>query len=287
MTFDSSGISASLWVLAQRGVDPENLARVPGTHFAGHFSKVMLASIILGGIAYWLLQYGVVKDKKMTLTGIGLFGLGVLLAFAAIPSSDSSAVIRFCFSILAVSGGLAFIVAREPVHAALGFATAVLSSCGVMFMQEAYFVAAATMIVYAGATIIIFLFVLMFAQQTNLRAYDLKLTRPLFAAAIATAFVITITWSVAEEGEILPIKIDTTRVNSLAAQPASTGGTPPMPARNMSGEQVAAFVPSKTSGLGRAMYTDYLMAIELAGTILLVATLGAIVLAQRPVEETT
>lgn len=285
MIFDSSGIATTPWVLAQQWIAPENLARVPGTHIAGHFSKVMLGSIILGAVAYWLMQYGVVKNKVATWIGMGLFAVGVILAYAAIPAEDPPAIIRFCFSILAVSGGLGFIVAREPVHAALGFATSVLSSCGVLFMQEAYFVAAATMIVYAGATIIIFLFVLMFAQQTNLRAYDLKLTRPLIAAAIATAMMTTITWSVAEEGEILPLKIDTTRANSLSAQPSLTSGATPTPTPNMSPEQIAQFVPSKTSGLGRAMYTDYLMAIELAGTILLVATIGAIVLAQRPSEE--
>lgn len=275
----------SIWVVAQQQIDPGNLERVPGTSFPGHFSKVMLVSVILGAVAYWLMQYGVVKSKVANWVGMGLFTIGIILAFASVPSEDPAAIIRFCFSVLAISGAMGFVVAREPVHAALGFATAVLSSCGVLFMQEAYFVAAATMIVYAGATIIIFLFVLMFAQQTNLRAYDIKLTNPLLAAGIATALVITITWSVADEGEILPIKIDTTRVNSLAAQPLSTNGTPPTPTRDMTDKQVASFVPSKTSGLGRAMYTDYLMAIELAGTILLVATIGAIVLAQRPVEE--
>ncbi len=285
MIFDPSRILESMWVVAQQQIDPGNLARVPGTFFPGHFSEVMLASVILGAVAYWLMQYGVVKNKVLNWVGMALFGVGIILAFAAVPSEDPTALIRFCFSVLAVSGAMGFVVAREPVHAALGFATAVLSSCGVLFMQEAYFVAAATMIVYAGATIIIFLFVLMFAQQTNLRAYDIKLTRPWLAAGIATALVITITWSVADEGEILPIKIDTTRVNSLAAQPLSDNGTPPMPTKDMSGKQVASFVPSKTAGLGRAMYTDYLMAIELAGTILLVATIGAIVLAQRPAEE--
>ncbi|MFN9605606.1 MAG: NADH-quinone oxidoreductase subunit J [Planctomycetota bacterium] len=131
--------------------------------------------------------------------------------------------------------------------------------------------AAATMIVYAGATIIIFLFVLMFAQQTNLRAYDLKLTRPLFAAAVAAALVIAITWSVAGDGELLRAKGDASRSNSAATDSVST----------------TCLAPSNTAGLGRALSTDYLMAIELAGTVLLVATIGAIVLAQRPVEEKT
>jgi NADH-quinone oxidoreductase subunit J len=271
VTTDLFGISTGSWFLGQQGVDPGNLANTAGGSTAMSFSNLMLASIVLAAVAYALMQYGVVKEKRATWIGIGLFVVGVITAFIATPSGDSTALIRFCFSTLALSGGLAFIVAREPVHAALGFATAVLSSCGVLFMQEAYFVAAATMIVYAGATIIIFLFVLMFAQQTNLRAYDLKLTRPLFAAAVAAALVIAITWSVAGDGELLRAKGDASRSNSAATDSVST----------------TLLAPSKTAGLGRAMYTDYLMAIELAGTVLLVATIGAIVLAQRPVEEKT
>jgi NADH-quinone oxidoreductase subunit J len=284
--FDPSGMISTSWVLAQQTVTPENLPRVAGTHVDGSFSKVMLASVILGAVAYWLMQYGVLKNKVLTWVGMALFGIGTLLAFAAIPENDPSAIIRFCFSILAVGGGLGFIVAREPVHAALGFATAVLSSCGVLFMQEAYFIAAATMIVYAGATIIIFLFVLMFAQQTNLRAYDLKLTRPAFAALIGTALVITITWSVAEEGAILPQKVDVTRINSLVVAPEVINQGQAEQAPSQNSNQVAIQAPNQTVGLGRALYTDYLMSVELAGTILLVATIGAIVLAQKPGEET-
>ena len=46
----------------------------------------------------------------------------------------------------------------------------------------------------------------------------------------------------------------------------------------------ARFVPGTTAGLGRALYTDYLIAVELAGTVLLVATIGALALAQRTTE---
>jgi NADH-quinone oxidoreductase subunit J len=285
--FDPSGMITTSSILAQQIATPENLPRVPGTYVDGSFSKVMLASIILGAVAYWLMQYGVLRNRILNWVGMSLFGLGSLLAFAAIPENDPSAIIRFCFSILAVAGGLGFIVAREPVHAALGFATAVLSSCGVLFMQEAYFVAAATMIVYAGATIIIFLFVLMFAQQTNLRAYDLKLTRPAFAALIGTALLITITWSVAEEGAILPRKIDVTRINSLANPPQMVAETRTNQDSSEIRDEVPLMAPNQTVGLGRAMYTDYLMSVELAGTILLVATIGAIVLAQKPGEESS
>jgi NADH:ubiquinone oxidoreductase subunit 6 (subunit J) len=57
---------------------------------------------------------------------------------------------------------------------------------------------------------------------------------------------------------------------------------PPVPDPSMNQVQLAEFTPDKTTGLGRSMFTDYLLAIELAGTVLLVATIGAIVLAQKP-----
>lgn len=263
-------------------IDPKNLPLVSGDEFQGNLSQILLLVILLGTAAYLLLQHGLVKSKMMAASGAALFAVAGLMAFTSIPMELES-VVRMCFSILAVAGGIAFITAREPVHAALGFATAVLSACGVLFMQSAYFIAAATMIVYAGATIIIFLFVLMFAQKAKLQQYDVQLTSPLIAAAVATSLLFAIAWSVSEPGEILPVKLDLTRPYSLAAPGSAPGeAMPPVPDPAMSTEQLAEFTPGKTSGLGRSMFTDYLLAIELAGTVLLVATIGAIVLAQKP-----
>lgn len=263
-------------------VDPKNLPLVSGDEFQGNLSQILLLVILLGTAAYLLLQHGLVKSKMMAAAGGALFGVAALMAFTSIPMQLES-VVRMCFSIIAVAGGVAFITAREPVHAALGFATAVLSACGVLFMQSAYFIAAATMIVYAGATIIIFLFVLMFAQKPNLQRYDVQLTQPLVAAGVATSLLFAIAWSVSEPGEILPVKLDLTRPYSLAAPGAAPGeAMPPVPDPSMDQSQLAEFTPAKTTGLGRSMFTDYLLAIELAGTVLLVATIGAIVLAQKP-----
>jgi len=138
------------------------------------------------------------------------------------------------------------------------------------------------MIVYAGATIIIFLFVLMFAHKSKLRTYDVQLTNPLIATLVAAALMVALAWSVAEHGEVLPIKVDVTRPYSLAMPGDAPGEKlPPTVQPGMSPEELEAFMPAKTSGLGRSMFTDYLLAVELAGTVLLVATIGAIVLAQR------
>ena len=251
----------------------------------GGMSQVLLLVILMGTIAYLLLQHGLVHSKQIAGAGAAVFALAALICFSLVPTGLEG-IVRMCFSFLAVAGGLAFITVREPVHAALGFATAVLSTCGVLFMQSAYFIAAATMIVYAGATIIIFLFVLMFAQQANLRVYDIRLNNPVIAAIIATCLMIAIGVCVSEPGVILPGKTDPTRPYSQAVVGTAPGVVnPPAPSGSMTVQELEEYLPSKTSGLGRSMFTDYLLAVELAGTVLLVATIGAIVLAQKQERE--
>jgi len=249
----------------------------------------MLVPIILGAVGYLLIQHGVVKSQATFAGGLVAIVAALLFALAFTPGTFESTILML-FCAMATGGGIGFLTAREPVYAALGFATAVLSISGVMFMQSALFIAAATMIVYAGATIIIFLFVLMFAQQTDLRNYDVQMNSPILAAVIGAIFLATITICVTSSDAMLPIRSDTTRSMSAAAYRPAAAADPSSvnaattPLVTEEGEAAQQFVPSTTSGLGRSLYTDYLLSVELAGAVLLVATIGAIALAQRPIE---
>ena len=245
----------------------------------------MLFPILLGALGYLLIQRGVLNSRTYFAVGVIASVLAVVVAIGFTPATlESFMLMGFCA--VATGGGVGFLVAREPVYAALGFATAVLSVCGVLFMQSALFIAAATMIVYAGATIIIFLFVLMFAQQSDLRTYDIQLNNPLVAATIGAILLATITLCVTGENAVFAATTDLTRPMSLASLPDNLSSE--------AGKELAKkldaidpgqrFVPKSSAGLGRSLYTDYLIAVELAGTILLVATIGAIALAQRSTE---
>ncbi len=249
----------------------------------------MLLPILLGGISYLLIQEGVVRGSRWLAMGIICLFLSVFLVGTMVkPSLEGYIVFAFCA--IATGGGVAFLTAREPVYAALGFATAVLSTCGILFLQSALFIAAATMIVYAGATIIIFLFVLMFAQQTELRTYDVKLTNPYLAGAIGTVTLLALVYCVSSPEAFPNSKRDATRPLSEAAladelltEEGKVEKQKLISAMAKSGDSVV--IPSSTAGLGRSLYTDYLLAVELAGTILLVATIGAIALATRTTHE--
>lgn len=252
---------------------------------AGSWSLSMLIPILLGAAGYLLLQHGIVKGKQFTLLGVILAIASLISASLFIPPAFENYIL-FLFCSLATGGAFGFLTARDPVYAALGFATAVLSISGVMFMQSALFVAAANMIVYAGAIIIIFLFVLMFAQQTNLRTYDVKLTYPVVAAPVGVVVLGTLVYCLTADGAFPLSKPDTTRAYSEAAPPANlmteTGNTAIKKLKTI--EHTGSYVsvsPSTTSGLGRSLYTDYLLAVALAGTILTVAAVGAIALATK------
>jgi NADH-quinone oxidoreductase subunit J len=246
-------------------VNPFSLAQI-GLSKLGVADWHLMAFICIAfaAIGYFLLQYGLLRSKTWSLIGGVLMAAALLIAGVS-QNLDFEKVVLFTFCGLSISGGTAFLVARQPVHAALGFATAILSGAGVLFMQSAHFVAAATIIVYAGATIIIFLFVLMFSQLTSLETYELKLNRP-FLAAIAGGILLGVLVYALQSMETGQVDI----AKSSVSRPLS--------------QETKSSVPDSTAGLGRSMFTDYLFTVELAGTLLLAATIGAIAVAQRTLE---
>jgi NADH-quinone oxidoreductase subunit J len=128
----------------------------------------------------------------------------------------------------------------------------------------------------------------MFAQQTDLRVYDIKLTNPYLAGAIGTVMMITITYCVTHDGSFPLRKVDSSRLMSEALLPddlQSEEAKIEFNRQKLQSESGPGIVPQTTAGLGRSLYTDYLIAVELAGTVLLVATIGAIALATKPTAE--
>jgi NADH:ubiquinone oxidoreductase subunit 6 (subunit J) len=91
-------------------------------------------------------------------------------------------ILFYAFSAMAVISGGMMLTQINPVHAALSFAMVVLSSCGLFLLQAAPFLMAATTIVYAGAIVVTFLFVIMLAQQAGTSDADHRSREPLLAS---------------------------------------------------------------------------------------------------------
>ncbi|GAC1599178.1 MAG: hypothetical protein NVS3B21_25500 [Acidimicrobiales bacterium] len=160
-------------------------------------------------------------------------------------------------SIVVLSGAIGVVTARHPVHSAL-FLIQTLFGVAVLFVaQEAHFLAAVQVIVYAGAIVVLFLFVIMLLgvdRREEIEAEKLKGQRP---AAIALALV-----GLAELALLA-------RSNSWATGSLAVGG-----AANGAGSNVEK--------LGRSLFSTYLLAFEVTSALLVIAVVGAVVLARNP-----
>jgi NADH-quinone oxidoreductase subunit J len=159
----------------------------------------------------------------------------------------------YLFATLTIASAIAVIFARNPVHSVLWLILSFFNAAGLMLLMGAEFIAMLVVIVYVGAVAVLFLFVVMmldidFAQLRSGFTKNLPF-------GIIIAFVLLTEIVVAALG--------------WKAGPA------------MSGRTIPAAAQPNIVALGQLLYSRYLFPFEIAGLILLVAMVGAIVLTHR------
>ena len=160
-------------------------------------------------------------------------------------------IVFLALSFFAITGGIAMLLYKSPIYAALGLLISVLSVAGLFALLSATFLFMVQIIVYAGAIMTLILFILMFL---NISDEDLP-QEPKKYLLIALGVVLMIP------------------VNLLVLE-----GVSRLPKADMS------IVPEGFGGikeLGMKLYTDWLLPFELISILLLVALVGAVVLAKR------
>lgn len=162
--------------------------------------------------------------------------------------------IFYFFAAILVFAGLRVITARNPVHAALFLVLAFFTAAGLWILLEAEFLAITLVLVYVGAVMVLFLFVVMMLD------INLDKLREGFWDYLPLAGFVAVLLMI-EMALILG-----SRHFGLAVM-----GTPEPHAADY----------SNTKALGRLLYTDYVYAFELAAVILLVAIVAAIALTLR------
>jgi NADH-quinone oxidoreductase subunit J len=161
----------------------------------------------------------------------------------------------YLFAITAVTAGLGVVLSRNPVHSVLWLITAFLSSAGLFVLLGAEFAAMLLIIVYVGAVAVLFLFVVMmldvdFAELKGEMAKYMPLGLLVGVIILMQLGIAFGVWETAE-----------------TAEAARTAVTP-------DGVE-------NTAALGLLLYDKYIHLFQLAGLILLVAMIGAIVLTMR------
>ena len=263
-------------------------------------NPMTLVGLVLWAVGIlWLMPAKHGGKPRSRILGLVLTAAGLVsfcLACGNPHSELANEVMFWVFGIGALLCGVLMITARNPVYAALWFALTTLATCGLFLLQSAPFLAAATIIVYAGAVIVTFLFVIMLAQQSGAAGYDQRSGQSVLATVAAFVFLGAIAMTL--QTEKLDIEVRAVPVVAAVAEPApAVGGMPGMPGvavdlpagvpatppepGNLLSVADADHPVGNLKGLGRSLFGDYLFAVELAGTLLLVACIGAIAIAPR------
>jgi len=169
------------------------------------------------------------------------------------------AVIFFVAAAFALGGALGVVLARNPVHCALLLVVTLVAVAIFFLLQEAQLVAAVQVIVYAGAIVVLFLFVIMLLgvdREESLRD-PIPYQRP---AAVALGAILL--------GEIFV----------LAGRTWATGAHS---TRGSARKPINGADLGNIQRVARTLFTDFLWAFELTAVLLVIAVVGAVVLARR------
>ena len=367
---------------------------------------IVLLPVLTGALAVWyLLPTPRCRPLRYSVLAVvvAVLGFGTFLCrgFDAPLPFNAEVFLFWCFALLAFTFAILMITQRNPARAAIFFAIVVMSVCGLFLLQAAPFLMAATIIVYAGAIVVTFLFVIMLSQQTGMTDANDRSREPSMAAAVGFILLGTLlvvlqrSWSSREVDELIAqadqyaksevvdpnlkdadrakafladvervrerlgysklkdripnLVIDQEELRPKDSDPVeelreALGLNPPIPGMGNGEEpfepdvaevklyakrihyelaylkawrdgRIAAPVEGATlsphgqawdpnapkhpadvpprrlpnaniAALGRALFTDHLLAVELGGTLLLIATIGAIAIAGHKTEKT-
>jgi NADH-quinone oxidoreductase subunit J len=161
----------------------------------------------------------------------------------------------YAFAVILIFAALRVITTRNPVHAALWLVLSFFTAAGIWLLLQAEFLAIVLVLVYVGAVMVLFLFVVMMLD-VNFEALRQHFRSYLPIAAAVGALVLF---------EMTLVIVDSAIGRTLAAPAAPTG--------------------SNTKALGALLYVDYVYPFEIAAVVLLVAIVAAIALTHRERKE--
>lgn len=198
--------------------------------------------------------------------GAFLASIGLTLLVSQLPGLGGWVADGLFYTLagITVVSAATTITLRNPVYAAIWFGMTLLGTAGLFLFQGAQFLAVATIVVYAGAILVTFLFVLMLAQPQGRAPYDRMSWESLISATTGSVIVAVLTMT----------------VTSALADPQRL----PVPPATPADRQANVLAEEHVARLGNALFGRHLIAVEVAGTLLLVALVGAavIVVSTRP-----
>jgi NADH-quinone oxidoreductase subunit J len=223
-------------------------------------SEIFVIAAAMAAAAMWLMLPRVRAGAPSRAAGVvlGLASLGFFASQLPGLGDWADGAIVFVFSGVTVAAAAATVTVHKPVYAAIWFGLVLLGTAGLFLVQGAQFLAVATVVVYAGAILVTFLFVLLLAQPEGRAPYDRTSTEALVSATVGAVIV-----------GVLSIALGRALSSPTLAQ------TTPTAARRAAG----VLSEHHVAALGTELFARHLVAVEVAGILLLVALVGATAIA--------
>lgn len=171
--------------------------------------------------------------------------------------TDVTSLLFYAFATILMMAALAVITAKNPVHSVFFLILAFFNAAGLFVLLGAEYIAMTLVIVYVGAVAVLFLFVVMMLN------INFEKLRAGFSSHLPLGVGVAV---------ILFVELAALLYSSILSPAPLAVASSPIPD--------AAYV-TNAHAVGRVLYTDYLIAFQLSGVILLVAMIGAIVLTLR------
>lgn len=159
----------------------------------------------------------------------------------------------FALAITSIAAGVGVLWSRNPINSALWLILNLFCIAGLYLTLNAQFIAVIQILVYAGAIMVLFLFVIMLLNLSEMPSITRVTIGKIFSFFLAMGVLSLLTYSVASTLDMLP--------QSIVKEAAAISGSP--------------------SSLARVLFTEYAMPFELIGVLLLAATIGAVIIAKR------
>jgi NADH-quinone oxidoreductase subunit J len=223
-------------------------------------------ALVAAGI-WWLLPGSGARRQSLggvlALAGFGCFG-------SQVPAVGDWFTKGMFHAIAAATlvAAVATICCRKPVYCAIWFGMTLTGTAGLFLMAGAEFLAVATIVVYAGAILVTFLFVIMLSEPEGHTDCDRRSWEAMISAFTGAVIVGILTMMIGSA---------VTRANQLRS-PSLQAGQISVPDNRIPESDGNRNAPPTVSRLGAELFTRYLVAVEAAGALLFAALVGAAVI---------
>jgi NADH-quinone oxidoreductase subunit J len=256
----------------------------------------LLAATALGAVGLYLMlprERATLARLGILLSALALAGFFLFLVRTVTMGANNQIdlagtalgppVYFYLFAFVMIAGAVGVICQPRPVYAALYFVLVTLAGAGMFVLLMAEFMAVVLIIIYAGAILVTYVFVIMLASQSTSGTagevkspeYDRRASEPFIAVVVAFVLV----------GAVLQVLYP---VNGRSIVESTRTPDPLMkslvelPLKPEAGKTPA----SNVQVLGANLYSQYPITLELAGILLTIALIGAVVIARKNTELT-